>query len=140
MTGFLKAADAAGLQGKVGKQAIKPEYRPQVTVKGGAQFGGSVDLDAHFATVEPQAARWDYGVGFHAGHEFALWIEPHPASGSREVAVIVSKLDWLKAKLRTPELDRLANLTCAAQARGEVPFRSLCKGRTSFRVGGKEAK
>ena len=140
MTGFLEAADAAGIKSKDGKQAIKTEYRPQLTVKGGAYFSGSIDLDAHFATVEPQATRWDYGVGFHAGREFALWIEPHPASGSREVAVMIRKLDWLKAKLRTPEFDGLADLTRAAQARGEIPFRWLYKGRTSFRVGGKEAR
>ncbi len=140
MTGFLEAANAAGLRGKAGKQAINAEYRAQVMVKGGAKFTGSVDLDAHFESAEPNANRWDYGLGLNSGQEFALWIEPHPASGSGEVAVMIRKLDWLKARLRTPEFRGLAALTRVAEAKGEIPFRWLYKGRTSFRAGGKEAK
>ena len=140
MKEFLRAAAAAGLNGKVGKQAIKREHRNQVTVKDDASFTGSVDLDAHFEESEPNACRWDYGVGFNAGGESALWIEAHPASGSGEVAVVLRKLKWLKDRLKTPAFQDLANLTRAAQANGEVRYRWLYKGKTSFRRGGMEQK
>ena len=64
MTVFLNAVAAAGLCGKPGKQAIKAEYRKQVKLKRPAGCTGSVDLDAHFEKIEPDANRWDYGVGF----------------------------------------------------------------------------
>lgn len=140
MTKFLDAATAAGLDGKAGKQAIKAEYRGQVVARGAANLSGSVDLDEHFKADEPQDNRWDYGVGFTVGDEFALWIEPHSASGSGEVAVMIRKLEWLKAKLQTPDFKDLAKLTQAAEAKGEIPFRWLYKGKTSYRKGGKEAK
>ena len=89
MTVFLESTAAAELNGKPGKQAIKAEHRDQVSVGASACFTGSVDLDHHFATAEPNANRWDYGVGFRHGNEFALWVEPHPASGSWVVAVIL---------------------------------------------------
>jgi len=140
MTEFLDAAIAAGLDGQAGKQAIKTEYRAQVVVQGAAGFSGSVDLDEHFKAAEPNENRWDYGVGFNVGEEFALWIEPHPANGSGEVAVMIGKLAWLKAKLQTPDFKDLADLTRIAEAKGEIPFRWLYKGKTSYRTGGKEAK
>lgn len=140
MTEFLEAVAATGLDGKAGKQGIKAEYRSQLDVAGGASFTGSVDLDEHFKGAEPTANRWDYGVGFMKGGEFALWIEPHPANGTGEVAVMLRKLEWLQAKLRMPEFECLAALTAAAEAKGEVPFRWLYKGKTSFRAGGKEAR
>lgn len=140
MTEFLDAVTAAGLDGSAGKQAIKAEYRGQLDVAGATNFAGSVDLDEHFKGAEPTANRWDYGVGFMRGGEFALWIEPHPANGSGEVAVMLRKLAWLRAKLKTPEFERLAVLTAAAERNGEVPFRWVYKGKTSFRAGGREAR
>ncbi|HDR27674.1 hypothetical protein [Rhodovulum sp.] len=140
MTVFLDSTAAAELNGKPGKQAIKAEYRGKVLVGGGAGFTGSVDLDLHFANAEPNANRWDYGVGFSHGNEFALWVESHPASGSAEVAVILKKLDWLKSKLRSPGYEGLAALTKAAEEKGEIPFRWLYKGKTSFRASGREAR
>lgn len=140
MTEFLDAANAAGLNGKDGKQAIKTKYRGQVSVKDNAEFSGSVDLDEHFKATEPNDNRWDYGVGFNVGHEFALWIEPHPASSSGEIAVMIKKLEWLKAKLQTPDFQGLADLTRAAKEKGEIPFRWLYTGRMSFRRGSKQDK
>lgn len=140
MTEFLDAATKAGLGGKAGKQAIKAEYRNQLDVAGSASFTGSVDVDEHFKKSEPTANRWDYGVGFSKGAEFALWIEPHPASGSGEVSVMLRKLEWLQAKLKTPDFADLAALTAAAEERGEIPYRWLYSGKTSFRAGGKEAR
>lgn len=140
MSLFLDATTAAGLDGNAGKQAVKAEYRGQISVRGAASFSGSVDLDEHFKADEPNDNRWDYGVGFTAGIEFALWIEPHPASGSGEVAVMLRKLEWLKAKLKTPDFADLAALTSAAEEKGEIAYRWLYSGKTSFRAGGKEAR
>ncbi len=140
MTRFLDAARATKIKGESGKQAVKAEYHAQIMVKGDSKFTGSIDLDAHFVGVEPKANRWDYGVGFHAGHEFVLWIEPHPASGSGDVAEMIKKLDWLQSKLQTPGFKGFADLTRETEARNEIPYRWLYKGKTSFRAGEKAAK
>jgi len=140
LTLFLDTAAAAELNGKPGKQAIEAMYRKQVSVSGTASFTGSVDLDQHFKNAEPNANRWDYGVGFNHVNEFALWVEPHPASGSGEIAVMFRKLEWLRSKLKSPGYEDLAALTQAAEERGEIPFRWLYQGKTSFRAGGKEAR
>ena len=140
MTVFLNATNAAGLDGKPGKKAVKAEYRDQLVLGGTASFTGSVDLDEHFKEPEPHANRWDYGVGFNTGIDFALWIEPHPASGSGEVAVMIRKLEWLEVKLKKAEFRDLAELTRSARENDVIPFRWLYKGKTSFRVGGKEEK
>lgn len=137
---FIEAARAAGLDGMPGKKAVKAEYRAQITVRGGVRFSGSVDLDKHFQKSEPNANRWDYGIGFNHGVNFALWVEPHPASGASEVDAVIRKLDWLKSKLGSPGYEGLAALTTAAQKNGEIPFRWLYSGRTSFRSGGNEAR
>ncbi len=92
MTAFLNAAQAADLDGKPGKQAVKAEYRGQVNVRGNGSVTGSVDLDDHHKTAERKEIRWDYGVGFNVGSDFALWIEPHPASGSGKVEVVRKNL------------------------------------------------
>ncbi len=138
-TSFLKAAAAAGLDGKSGKKAVKSMYRNQLCVSGTAGFTGSVDLDKHFKKAEPNANRWDYGVGFKHDKEFALWVEPHRANGSGEIDVMIRKLNWLRSKLKSPGYEDLAALTKAAEERRETAFRWLYKGRTSFRKGGKEA-
>jgi len=140
MTSFLKSTAAAGLNGETGKKAIKAEFRNLISAGDETSFTGSVDLDSHFEDTEPNANRWDYGIGFEYGHEFALWIEPHPASGSGEVAIMLRKLEWLRAKLRSSGYEGLAALTKAAEKKGEIPFRWLYKGKTSFRAGGKEAR
>ena len=139
-TSFLKAAAAAGLNGECGKQAIKAMYQGQLSKSGTAGFTGSVDLDRHFKKAEPNANRWDYGVGFNHVKEFALWVEPHPANRRGEIDVMIRKLNWLKSKLKSPGYEDLAALTKAAEERDERPFRWLYKGKTSFRKGGKEAR
>lgn len=61
-------------------------------------------------------------------------------SGSGEVADMIKKLDWLQAKLQAPNFKGFADLTRETEARNEIPYRWLYKGKTSFRAGGKEAK
>lgn len=141
MTTFLESAKKAGLNGKPGKQAIKGTYRKQISTGENSGFTGSVDLDHHFSNAEPNANRWDYGVGFkHGDGEFVIWIEPHPAGSSKEVDIILKKLEWLKSKLRLRGYEGLSELTNMAEGKGEIPYRWLYEGKTSFRSGGKEAK
>ena len=140
MTMFRKSATEAGLNIESGKQAIKAEYRGQVSVGKNFSFTGSVDLDHHFSNAEPNANRWDYGVGFNHDDEFIIWIEPHPASSPKEVDIVLKKLKWLQSKLKSPGYEGFFKLTKATQEKGERPFRWLYKGKTSFRAGGKEAR
>jgi hypothetical protein len=61
---------------------------------------GSVDLDTALRNAFPQAARWDYGIGYSSEEEKVFWIEVHPAS-SLHVNEVISKLQWLKQWLLT---------------------------------------
>jgi len=141
MTTFPSASEAAGLNGRPGIQAIKAIHRGRLAENKPAKFTGSVDLDQHFKTCEPNSRRWDYGVGFKRGNvHFALWIEPHSASSKREVDVMLEKLTWLKAKLQSPGYEDLAALTEAARKKFDYPYRWMNTGKGSYRNGGKEHK
>jgi hypothetical protein len=98
-TPFEDAARSAGLTPQPGKQALKSSDREAVQVAAGASLSGSVDLDAHFKPTEPNAHRWDYGLGVQTSQALAYWIEPHPASSTGEARVMLEKLDWLRGKL-----------------------------------------
>ena len=141
MTMFQQFATEAGLHASAGKQAMSAGYRGQVTVAGRYRFTESVDLDQHFSNAEPNANRWDYGVGFkHENGEFIIWIEPHPASSSKEVDVILKKLAWLKSKLRSRDYDGLYKLTYAREDKNKRPFRWIYSGAMNIKRGSKEAK
>ena len=53
---------------------------------------------------------------------------------------MLKKLEWLQLKLRLPQYEGLSNLTEVTKDKGEFPFRWLCKGKISFRVGSKEQR
>ena len=112
-TAFHVAACAAGLLPLGGKDAVEGSYRAQIIVSKGAQFTGSVDVDGHYSVAEPQSHRWDYGLGvaLSDGAEIACWVEPHPASSTGSVGTMLKKLDWLKAKLKTPPFRQLNAMT-----------------------------
>lgn len=140
---FEQAAGAAALQCKRGKQAVANHCQDQVRAKlASTKFTASVDLDTAFAQAEPNAHRWDYGLGLrlHGGTEFAVWVEPHPAASTREVKVVLAKLDWLQAKLRQPEFSALQDLTEACAHQGWPRFHWLATGRVTLRPGSREAR
>lgn len=137
MTRFQKAAAQAGLPAPRGLAAVRGRDRKQIK-RGAGAVSGSVAMDAHFQQAEPHAHRWDYGVGFSNGKEFAVWVEFHPASGAREVQVVIAKLQWLKTKLASQAFKELNKLTVAAPR--EQQFCWLYQGSTAFRSGGKEQK
>ncbi len=96
---------------KPGKRGMKGEHRWQVDCAKPERITASFDLDAAYAKAQPQANRWDYGLGFQEqdGKETALWIEIHPASPG-EVDVVLRKHQWLLNWLKT-EARELASLS-----------------------------
>lgn len=141
-TPFDAAAHAAGLAPQPGKQALKSSDREAVQVAACANFSGSVDLDAHFKPTEPNAHRWDYGLGVQTSQALAYWIEPHPASSTGEAKVMLQKLDWLRRKLGGASFDAMRKQTDAAREdSGETPFRWIATaGTIAITRGSREAK
>lgn len=139
---FEGAATAAGLKVLPGKSAVKNQYQPGIAVGPGLSFTASVDIDLDCQAAEPQANRWDYGLGLRnqKEEEFAVWIEPHPASSTGEVAKIIAKLDWLERKLAQPGFKDLKALT-QKSAQADVPrFHWLAiTGDIRIRPGSREA-
>lgn len=145
---FQQAAEQAGLDCRAGLGAIAHQDRSQIKVAGGGRrFSGSLDLDGHYQAREPNATRWDYGVGVSLGtdsretsDERAYWIEPHPASSTAEVARMLSKLDWLEAKLRQPEFGHLRQLTYPGERSLSPSFIWLYSGKNRIRPQSQEAR
>lgn len=138
---FKQAALRAGIEPQSGKRAIKGEHRSAVSVSPPWTHTESVDLDAHFEKSEPNACRWDYGLGVgRDGAELVIWVEPHPASSTGEVKRLVEKVKWLKCKLRLPEFKQLKDLTDATTTEGHIPYRWLHSGSLQIIRGSKEAR
>lgn len=139
---FEPAAAKAGLTVRPGKSAVKNEYRKGIAARASHKFLASVDLDADLKAGEPGAHRWDYGLGLIDGRdrESAWWVEPHPASSTREVSTMLAKLDWLNTKLASPEFAKLQALTNAARLKG-IAFRWLAMtGDICIRPGSNQAR
>jgi len=137
---FATAATAAGLGAQPGMSALKGEYRQALEVRRPARFSGSVDLDEALRDSEPQAARWDYGVGVVGAVEKAFWIEPHPASSTGEVQKMLNKLAWLKATLARPEFAGLLELTNRTLAEGSSAYIWLHSGANRILPNSRDAR
>jgi hypothetical protein len=99
---FPSAAQSAGLTAKVGKRAIENRYRSNIEATNGISITYSVEIDSAFVANEPNASRWDYGVGLSKGNKIlAVWVESHGATSTGEVDKMIAKLNWLKGKLCT---------------------------------------
>ena len=141
-SGFHKAAEAAGLSTARGKSAVKGQYQAGITCRADWTFTDSVDVDLAYTAAEPESVRWDYGLGLNAGPvgEIAVWVEPHPASSTRDVAKVIAKLDWLEAKLALATYKGLRALTDKAAAAGVRRFHWLAMtGGMRIRPGSREA-
>lgn len=142
-TAFVQAAKAAGLTPEPGKGAVEGKYSASiVATQNGTVFTGSVDLDTQFKQSESHSHRWDYGLGLkeRSQPECAVWIEPHSGSSAGEVAVILAKLKWLKAKLDSPPFGPLKALTTEAARQGKTPYVWLASGKVGIRPGSREAR
>ena len=72
---FEVACQQAGLSPAPGLQCVKAVDKSFLATFE-SKWTGSVDLDMHFATLEPSAARWDYGAGLVlSGGEGVVWLE-----------------------------------------------------------------
>ena len=139
-TSFEREAVSAGLSALPGLAAVQGTYRSSITTSAGAAFTGSVDMDQHFLASEPHANRWDYGVGICARNvEMAFWVEPHPASSTGEVDVMLRKLAWIKDKLGQTQYSELKARTDHAAKDGRVPYRWLASGSIRIRAGSADA-
>lgn len=142
-SGFHSTAFEAGLLPKAGKEAVEGSYRAQIQVSKGGSFTGSVDVDGHFKTAEPQSHRWDYGIGVQLtnGQELVCWVEPHPASSTSQVSKMLEKLAWLKSKLDTPAFKKLKDMTQASGHTGS-PYYWLrtVSGECRISANSKEAR
>lgn len=138
---FVNAATTAGLSALPGKGALDSGYRPMIEARN-ASFTASLDMDKAFISSEPQAPRWDYGIGtLEAGDiEKAFWLEPHPASSTSEVQRMLAKLEWLKAKLALPQFAALRQLTQRAGAAGNPVYIWLHSGANRISPHSREAK
>ena len=139
---FERAATIAGLTASKGKGAVKHQYQAGITCGPLVKFTGSVDIDEGCRVAEPESHRWDYGLGLQRNgeSEFAVWVEPHPASSTGEVAKIIAKLDWLERKLERPEFKDLKALTRRSAQAGVLRFHWLAMtGDIRIRPGSREA-
>ena len=109
---FANAARRAGLSVCDKKQAIQGRERQHIKARRPLAIRHSVNVDADLRKQEPNARRWDYGIGISRnGRVGAAWIEAHEASRNREVDNVLNKLAWLKNKLRSPGWSQLRKLT-----------------------------
>ena len=139
---FEQAAGAAKLGTAAGKSAVDKRYRALIDSKDAkTRFTGSVDMDAAFSPTEPDAHRWDFGLGVQVPGqpECAIWVEPHSAASTGEVKTMLAKLDWLQGKLDQPEFRQLKALTDACAAQGHRRFHWMATARVGIRPGSREA-
>lgn len=141
LTAFAKAAIRAKVPLRVGKSALKNEYRDSLSLHAQWKHTESVDLDLHFLEAEPNSPRWDYGVGVECkGEEFVFWVEPHPASSTGEVAKVTRKAKWLREKLSSDAFADLDHLTRRTSAAGYKPLQWVFSGELRIVPGSKEAR
>ena len=90
-----------------GLRALKAQDRQRVAKKRQTRLTVSVDIDSALAPEQPNAARWDYGIGCRqGGDELVHWVEVHPASGGSNLKEMANKLTWLQAWLRDSGLGK----------------------------------
>jgi len=137
---FKEAARKACVPMTAGKGAVKAQYRAAILTGKNVRVVGSVDMDAAFCAAEPNAARWDYGLGLGNGAEWVCWVEPHPASSTSQVAKILAKLDWLEAKLLQPAFADFAQLTRQAKLNQSLVYVWLYEGANRISANSREAR
>lgn len=137
---FIDAASAAGLTPSAGLQKLEKGDRKCVRKQNGTVFSGSVNIDDSYRAIEPQANRWDYGIGCQVdGVEFAVWVEPHSATSTHEISTVLKKLQWMKDKLAMQEFSELRQLTERTRQKGLRQFWWVTTGRINIRSGTPQA-
>ena len=109
MTFASACEEVPALRGKClpGLRALKAQDRQRVTKERQTRLTVSVDIDSALAPEQPNAARWDYGIGCRQdGDELVHWVEVHPASGGSKLTEMANKMMWLQAWLRDSGLGK----------------------------------
>lgn len=94
-----------------GLQALSATDAARIQCANTRRLTGSVNVDAALQAIQPNASRWDYGIGLRRRNkEVAVWVEVHPAS-SRHLKDMLNKLQWLKNWLnkQAPKLRALTH-------------------------------
>jgi len=105
----VEATPSVAAHYRAGLQALPAGDAARIRCTNTRRLTGSVNVDRALQATEPDAPRWDYGIGFCRGsNEAAVWVEVHPAS-SRSITDMLNKLQWLRDWLRTqaPALEEL---------------------------------
>ena len=90
----LRGASKPGLQALNAQDAVHVHKLPDTVLT------TSIDVDSALRPSQPNAARWDYGVGERRNQrEIVHWIEVHPASGDANITQVARKLKWLRGWL-----------------------------------------
>jgi hypothetical protein len=81
-----------------GLQALRGADAGYVSAAKPRTITHSLDLDRALARTEPNATRWDYGIGKHGNlrTEELVWVEIHPASSSGNLGEVKAKASWLQ--------------------------------------------
>ncbi len=81
-----------------GLQALRAQDRPHIESEDTRHLTGSADIDAALQQQEPNANRWDFGIGYrhtNRNNDCIYWVEIHTATDG-QVDVVLNKLHWLK--------------------------------------------
>jgi hypothetical protein len=96
-------AQTAGLEHALrpGLQAIIARDRSRIRCDNTRHLAGSVNVDAALKKSQPNAPRWDYGIGLRASNDqdCVVWMEIHPATTRKNFKELVAKLQWLQSWL-----------------------------------------
>jgi hypothetical protein len=85
-----------------GLQALRASDRNYVSAEKSRCLAGSLNLDDALKNAQPNANRWDYGIGYRQASnqpEHVFWVEIHPARTERHREEVRKKFDWLKGWL-----------------------------------------
>ena len=83
---------------KPGLQALRARDKPHIEVEDTQRLAGSVNIDEALQSIQTNAYRWDYGIGYShpkRSEECIYWVEIHTAI-DKEVKKVLKKLLWLK--------------------------------------------
>jgi hypothetical protein len=85
---------------RAGLEALPDGDAARIRCGAPRRLTGSINLDAALRQQQPNAPRWDFGIGYRRkGTEVGIWVEVHPAS-STSIATMLAKLAWLKGWLK----------------------------------------
>jgi hypothetical protein len=115
---------------KEGKRALGRDARRKVDVTTG-RFACSLDLDRHFASIEPNSERWDYVVVVAGGGSGRVaGVEVHPATAA-EVSRVIAKQAWARRRLQE---------TCAPAVPAADAWHWVASGKVYLRATDPQAR